>query len=146
MNLTYERSIFSIYLPNYLRMGFSAWTLLMFGAGSFFVVRPVLCTVGCLAASLASTEEMPVTPSTHALVTTTNVSGLCQCPLGGKIVQLTTIAQKYSFPTKTTMKATSLFSHPVVSDSLRAHVLQHARPPCSSPCSRVCPSSCPLHW
>ena len=93
---------FSIYLPNYLRMGFSAWTLLMFGAGSFFVVRPVLCTVGCLAASLASTEEMPVTPSTHALVTTTNVSGLCQCPLGGKIVQLTTIAQKYSFPTKTT--------------------------------------------
>ena len=38
-----------------------------------------------------------------------------------------------------------LFSHPVVSDSLRPHGLQHARPPCPSPSPEVCPSSCPLH-
>ena len=38
-----------------------------------------------------------------------------------------------------------LFSGPVVSDSLRPHGLQHARPPCPSPSPEVCPSSCPLH-
>ena len=38
-----------------------------------------------------------------------------------------------------------LFSHPVVSDSLRPHELQHTRPPCSSPPPRVCPNSCSLH-
>ena len=39
----------------------------------------------------------------------------------------------------------SLFSCLVVSDSLRPHGLQHARPPCPSPSPRVCPSSCPLN-
>ena len=38
-----------------------------------------------------------------------------------------------------------LFSHPVVSDSLWPHGLQHTRPPCPSPSPEVCPSSCPLH-
>ena len=38
-----------------------------------------------------------------------------------------------------------LFSHPVVSNSLRPHGLKHARPPCPSPSPEVCPSSCPLH-
>ena len=38
-----------------------------------------------------------------------------------------------------------LFSHPVVSDSLQTHGLQHTSPPCPSPSPRVCPSSCPLH-
>jgi len=42
--------------------------------------------------------------------------------------------------------AMMLFSHPVMSHSLRPHGLQHARPPCSSPSPGVCPSSCPLHW
>ena len=37
------------------------------------------------------------------------------------------------------------FSLPVVSDSLRPHGLQQARPPCLSPSSGVCPSSCSLH-
>ena len=36
------------------------------------------------------------------------------------------------------------FSRSVVSDSLRPHELQHARPPCPSPTSRVYPNSCPL--
>ena len=35
------------------------------------------------------------------------------------------------------------FSHSVVSDSLRAHELQHARPPCPSPTPRVHSNSCP---
>ena len=35
------------------------------------------------------------------------------------------------------------FSHSVVSDSLRPHELQHARPPCSSPTPGVHSDSCP---
>ena len=35
------------------------------------------------------------------------------------------------------------FSRPVVSDSLRPHELQHARPPCPSPTPRVHLNSCP---
>ena len=38
-----------------------------------------------------------------------------------------------------------LFSHPVMSDSLQPHGLQHARLPCPSSSPEVCPSSCPLH-
>ena len=44
------------------------------------------------------------------------------------------------------LKILLLFSCPVMSDSLRPHGLQHARPPCPSPSPKVCPSSCPLHW
>ena len=36
------------------------------------------------------------------------------------------------------------FSRSVVSDSLRPHELQHARPPGPSPTPRVHPNSCPL--
>ena len=39
-----------------------------------------------------------------------------------------------------------LFSHSVVSDSLRPHELQHARPPCPSPTPGVHPNPCPLSW
>ena len=35
------------------------------------------------------------------------------------------------------------FSHSVVSDSLRPHESQHARPPCPLPTPRVYPNSCP---
>ena len=35
------------------------------------------------------------------------------------------------------------FNHSVVSDSLRPHELQHARPPCPSPTPGVYPNSCP---
>ena len=38
-----------------------------------------------------------------------------------------------------------LFSHPVMSNSLQPHELQHPRPLCPSPSSKVCPSSCPLY-
>ena len=36
------------------------------------------------------------------------------------------------------------FSHSVMSDSLRTHELQHARPPCPSPTPGVHPNPCPL--
>ena len=38
------------------------------------------------------------------------------------------------------------FSHSVVSDSLRPHELQHARPPCPSPTPGVHPNPCPSNW
>ena len=38
------------------------------------------------------------------------------------------------------------FSHSVMSNSLRPHELQHARPPCPSPNPRVHPNPCPLSW
>ena len=38
------------------------------------------------------------------------------------------------------------FSHSVVSDSLRPHGLQHARPPCPSSTPGACSNSCPLIW
>ena len=38
------------------------------------------------------------------------------------------------------------FSCSVVSDSLRPHGLQHARPPCPSPTPGACSNSCPLSW
>ena len=36
------------------------------------------------------------------------------------------------------------FSRSVMSDSLRPHESQHARPPCPSPTPRACSNSCPL--
>ena len=38
------------------------------------------------------------------------------------------------------------FSHSVMSDSLRPHELQYARPPCPSPTAGVHPNSCPSSW
>ena len=38
------------------------------------------------------------------------------------------------------------FSHSVVSDSLRPHESQHARPPCLSPTPAVYSNSCPSSW
>ena len=41
-------------------------------------------------------------------------------------------------------KLVSQFSHSVISDSLRPHETQHARPPCPSPTPGVHPNPCPL--
>ena len=38
------------------------------------------------------------------------------------------------------------FSRSDVSDSLRSHKLQHAKPPCPSPAPGVYPNLCPLSW
>ena len=45
---------------------------------------------------------------------------------------------------KTTKKDSVQFSRSVVSNSLRPHEPQHARPPCPSPTPRVHPNPCPL--
>ena len=41
---------------------------------------------------------------------------------------------------------TAQLSRPVVSDSLRPHEPQHARPPCPSPAPGVYSNSCPSSW
>ena len=45
---------------------------------------------------------------------------------------------------KRCIQNTNQFSSSVMSDSLRPHGLQHARPPCPSPTPRVHSDSCPL--
>ena len=44
------------------------------------------------------------------------------------------------------LNASVQFSRSVMSNSLRSHGLQHARPPCPSPTPRVYSNSCPLSW
>ena len=44
------------------------------------------------------------------------------------------------------MSISMLFTHSVVSDSLRPHRLQHTRLSCPSLSSWVCSNSCPLSW
>ena len=44
------------------------------------------------------------------------------------------------------VEASIQFSHSVVSEALRPHGLQHARPPCPSPTPGVYSNSCPLSW
>ena len=49
-------------------------------------------------------------------------------------------------PKDTMLNETVQFSHSVVSNSLRPHESQHARPPCLSPTPRVYSNSCPSSW
>ena len=51
---------------------------------------------------------------------------------------------KWMFIKTCTSISSVQFSRSVVSDSLRPHKLQHARPPCPSPTAGVHPNSCPL--
>ena len=46
--------------------------------------------------------------------------------------------------TKNIIQRSVQFSRSVMSDSLRPHELQHARPPCPSPAPRIYSNSCPL--
>ena len=51
----------------------------------------------------------------------------------------------WNSPGQNTWVASVQFSRSVMSDSLRPHGLQHARPPCPSPTPGVYPNSCPVH-
>ena len=51
---------------------------------------------------------------------------------------------EYSKNAQLIKQASVQFSHSVVSDSLRLHEPQHARPPCPSPTPGVNPNPCPL--
>ena len=55
--------------------------------------------------------------------------------------------QTYSICTRMLSHFSSVqFSRSGVSDSLRPHESQHARPPCPSPTPGVYPNPCPLSW
>ena len=54
--------------------------------------------------------------------------------------------QLRSVPSTFLIYSSVQFSCSVVSDSLRPHESQHARPPCSSPTPRVHPNSCASSW
>ena len=58
------------------------------------------------------------------------------CSTGFKHGELKTLPQNYQI-------RSDQISHSVVSDSLRPHESQHARPPCPSPSPRVHSDSCP---
>ena len=75
------------------------------------------------------------------------IAYICKFIGGGKTISL--LAQFSLNPLETiilvTLK-TVQFTHSVVSDSLRPHERQHARPPCPSPTPGVYSNSFPLSW
>ena len=46
----------------------------------------------------------------------------------------------------TSKQSVHQFSHPIMSNSLWPHGLQHSRLPCLSPTARACSNLCPLSW
>ena len=76
--------------------------------------------------------------SLHQWIFTTQKSNRGHLYCRWILYQLSYEGQEY------TTKAVSQFSHSVMSDSLRPHGLQHARPPCPSPTHGVYSNSCPL--
>ena len=58
--------------------------------------------------------------------------------------KLQTIIDILQHPSKSWIRKLLLFSHSVMSNSLRPHELQLARPPCPSPTLGVYSNSCPL--
>ena len=69
--------------------------------------------------------------------------------LVGMQTGLATMENSVKIPLKTgnrTAISSVQFTCSVMSDSLRPHGSQHARPPCPSPTPRVYPNSCPLSW
>ena len=75
----------------------------------------------------------PVFPALADRLLTTGAPGK-SCPISFKKVSLR------KFPGSPVVQ----FRHSVVSDSLRPHESQYARPPCPSPTPTVYPNSCPL--
>ena len=139
---------------------FSTPALSVFWVSKSFAVGSVLCTAGCLAASLASTL------SVHSLKTVPAENGSRDYHMssGGGNAQIEKHfsevlssckrcefrTQYYSLiwtkPLHTTVISSVQFSRSVVSDSLQPHGPQHTRPPNPSPptpgvYSNSCPSS-----
>ena len=74
----------------------------------------------------------------------TYVQSDCFCPVCHTHLQTISLIDITNFSPHRDLSLL-LFSHPIMSNSLRPHGLQHARPPCSSPLPEVCPSACPVH-
>lgn len=73
--------------PAFLRPHISvslASALRTFGAGEFLAVGAVLCSVGCLVASLGSAHRIPVAPPLSPSVTTKDSSRHCHLSPGGQ--------------------------------------------------------------
>ena len=84
--------------------------------------------------------------SIQSAIITWNLSGP---PITRKAQQQCVIRWKWciKITSKQDQRACAVqFSSSVVSDSLRPHELQHARPPCPSPTPGVHPNPCPLSW
>ena len=102
----------------------------------------------------ALTSEPPGKPGGKVIGTTdSNTSLICYLCLQGNLnysLMLLTI-RMYFYPSKLIYfpeyfhgpDSSVQSSHSVVSDSLRPHELQHARPPCPSPAPGVYSNSCP---
>ena len=60
--------------------------------------------------------------------------------------KLDSYVQKKEIRTLTNAISSVQFTHSIVSDSLRPHESQHARPLCLSPTPRVYPNSCASSW
>ena len=74
--------------------------------------------------------------------------GLNEEPSGnitGEAGSLSTIPGEEAYSLSKLLFSSVQFSHSVVSNSLRPHELQHARPPCPSPTPGVHTNSCPLN-
>ena len=70
---------------------------------------------------------------------------MCVCTHSHSYVQLFVTLWTVTHQAPLSLEFTSVqFSRSVVSDSLRLHEPQHARPPCPSPAPGVYPNSCPL--
>ena len=66
--------------------------------------------------------------------------------IGESILSKWTHDPRQSTNSKKAVSNSVQFSRSVMSDSLRPHESQHARPPCPSPTPRVHSNSCPLGW
>ena len=88
-----------------------------------------------------------------ASVSSLQLTGKLRCPIWGSI-RLTSLLEPHPLLLSKYNASCAWLSFPVsqlicsfVSDSLRPHGLQHARPPCPSPTPRACSnSSCPSSW
>ena len=109
----------------------------------------ITCSLRCLPRRVTTTgkcfsELVPLLPMPFSLWPPGKSPWiLSRLPLGTALVSR--ISGKAPLPaTMIALRASVRFSCTVMSDSLRPHEPQHARPPCPSPTPGVYPNSCPL--
>ena len=133
-------------------MGWEIWGLLGCWVSSDCLCHTTLCRVSSIC--LHVSYEKPEWQGDEILPDTSRVPGGDQVKLWSRVLApepllpSTMLPLKYNpmwQPHTTLISLNSVqFSHSVVSDSLRPHELQHARPPWPAPTPRVYSNSCPL--